>query len=89
MNPTHFRSSDPFEILLRLAEKAWPRSGWPAAVWETEPAGHVRPSLIARLEAWLWRRRQRDLERSLADAGDVAELERRLRREADVLLRYY
>jgi hypothetical protein len=35
--------------------------------------------LAARLDGWLWRSRQRDLERRLARCADVADVERVLR----------
>jgi hypothetical protein len=48
-----------------------------------------RRSLADRFEAWLWHLRQRDLERALATSTDLADLERRLRDEADLFRRYY
>lgn len=43
-----------------------------------------------RLDQWLWRERQRELESRLADAVDLPDLEQRLReRERSLLQRYY
>jgi len=47
-------------------------------------------SIFARLERWLWNARQRELERALTTATDVADVEARLRaRERQLLHRYY
>ncbi len=47
-------------------------------------------SLFGRIEQWLWRARQRELERALTTATDVADVEARLRaRERQLLQRYY
>jgi hypothetical protein len=50
----------------------------------------VRDWLLARMERWAWDARQRDLERALTSATDLADVERRLRaHERGILQRYY
>ena len=56
------------------------------------PEADTRPSrsLFDLLDLWLWNSRQRDLERVLASAKDVAEVEAILQaRERQILQRYY
>ena len=56
------------------------------------PSAKTRPSrsLFDLLDLWLWNSRQRDLERVLASAKDVAEVEAILQaRERQILQRYY
>lgn len=38
-----------------------------------------RPSLLGRLDAWLWRQQQRETEAWLGQAKDASELEQRMR----------
>ena len=45
---------------------------------ETEPAT-PRPGLLDRLDTWCWRMEQRALERHLAKAQDINDLEARMR----------
>jgi hypothetical protein len=46
--------------------------------------------LLARIDAWFWRQRQREMEADLAQSQDVFELERRIRDlERDIGSRYY
>ncbi len=48
------------------------------------------PSLFERLDAWFWRQRQSAHEAYLAQAGDVFEVERRIRAlERSVGSKYY
>jgi hypothetical protein len=82
---------DPFATLVGLTANALSgRTPGNAA----EPAHAVESgsdsgrSLLDRLDAWLWRARQRDLERALAGAGDVAEIERRLSDRIGLFGRY-
>jgi hypothetical protein len=49
-----------------------------------------RPSLLDRLDRWLWRQEVREREAYLADSKDIYELEERMRRmERSVGPRYY
>ncbi len=50
----------------------------------------TRSGLLARIDAWFWRQRQRAMETYLAQSQDVFELERRIRDlERSVGSRYY
>ena len=50
----------------------------------------LKPTLLERLERALWRSRQREIERTLEGATDVADVEAKLRRfERRTLYRYY
>lgn len=49
-----------------------------------------RSGLLARIDAWFWRQRQREMEAYLAQSQDLFELERRIRDlERNVGSRYY
>jgi hypothetical protein len=55
-----------------------------------ERSSALKPSILERLERALWRSRQREIERALEGATDVADLEAKLRRlEWRTLHRYY
>ncbi len=61
-----------------------------AALPRTDAAASAAPGWLERLDRWLWRQQQRDLEASLAGATDLCDLERRLRAiERGVGARYY
>lgn len=84
--------SDPFATLVSLTAAALsltpiaPREPSPASRKAPKPAG----SLLERLDRWLWRSRQRELERALASSTDIVDVEARLRaRERRLLQRYY
>ena len=85
---------DPFATLIQitaggLADSRFPASAPSEAAFRTPDAARPpRLSLIERLDEWLWRLRQRDVERSLESAADIAEVERRLR-ERNLFHRYY
>jgi len=85
-------SRDPFGTLISLTAAALSA---PRAAHSDVPAVPAKPaarggSLLDRLDRWLWKARQRDLERALTFATDVADVERRLRaRERSLLQRYY
>ena len=52
--------------------------------------GAARPSLMERLDRWLWRQESREREAYLAGSKDIYELEERMRRmERSVGGRYY
>jgi hypothetical protein len=91
-NPPLRPSRDPFATLISLTAAALSAPASPRA----DPAPAVAPpaarggSLLDRLDRWLWKARQRDLERALTTAVDVTEVEARLRdRERKLLQRYY
>lgn len=49
-----------------------------------------RSGLLARIDAWFWRQRQRDLDAYLGQSQDLFELERRIRDlERSIGSRYY
>lgn len=80
---------DPFATLVSLTAAALTGPIAP-------PAGAARTSetkaasLWVRLDRWLWKLRQQDLERALTSAVDVADVEARLRgRERRLFHRYY
>ena len=83
---------DPFATLISLTaaaliEPVTPRAG--AARTSDQPAAKA-VSLWDRLDHWLWKLRQQDLERALTSAVDVADIEARLRdRERRLFHRYY
>jgi hypothetical protein len=88
-------SRDPFETLFSLFAAGLsappatepPRCDAPAVSGKPPVRGG---SLLDRLDRWLWKARQRDLERALTFATDVVDVERRLReRERSMLQRYY
>ena len=55
-----------------------------------ERSSALKPSILERLERALWRARQREIERALEGATDVADVEAKLRRlEWRTLNRYY
>jgi len=55
-----------------------------------ERSSALKPSMLERIERALWRARQREIERRLEGATDVADLEAKLRRlEWRTLHRYY
>ena len=81
-------SNDPFATLVTLMASALA----PARAVDRDDAatGDTGRSWLHRLDAWLWRARQRDLDRALAGAADIAEVERRLRaRERRLMHSYY
>ncbi len=91
-NPPLRPDRDPFATLVSLTAAALtgpvtsPTDVRPAT---TQPAARGG-SLLERLDRWLWKERQRDLERALTSAVDVADVEARLRdRERKLLQRYY
>ncbi|MEO8304658.1 MAG: DUF3563 family protein [Betaproteobacteria bacterium] len=50
----------------------------------------LRRSLLERLDRWLWKREQREVEAHLSNATDVYDLEARIRDlERGVMYRYY
>jgi hypothetical protein len=82
---------DPFATLVGLTANALSRrapgtEGAPASL--TKRDSDAGRSLFDRLDAWLWRARQRDLERALEGASDVAEVERRLAHRIGLFGRY-
>jgi hypothetical protein len=83
---------DPFATLVSLTAAALSRPGTPRTNAPAAPDKSVvrGGSLWDRLDRWLWRERQRELERALTSAVDIAEIEARLRdRERKLLQRYY
>lgn len=91
-NPRFKPDRDPFGTLISLTAAALTgplaRAQDLASAAGGQPAR--RPSLLDRLDRWLWKSRQRDLERALTSAADAAEVEARLRdRERGLLQRYY
>src|SRR5688572_13221033 len=81
---------EPFELLAWMTTAAL--TG-PASAGTEAPAPRARKaraSWLDRFERWLWIARQRELERVLANASDIVDLEARLRdRERRLLQRYY
>jgi len=80
---------DPFATMVSLTAAALTGS---TARQTQEPARNARSprSIFERIEHWLWSARQRELERALTTATDVADVESRLRaRERQLLQRYY
>ena len=78
---------DPFATLIRLTAGAL--SGRREAVASEEAYTAPRPrSLFDRLDAWLWRARQRDLDRALAHAPSLAAAERLLSERVGPFGRY-
>lgn len=73
---THPAAFTPPPSARTLDRAATPRSPWG---W-----------LLARIERWAWNARQKELERALASATDLGDVEKRLRAyERGVLHRYY
>ena len=84
--------SDPFATLVSLTAAALSLAPIAPREPDAEPRKAVNPagSMLQRLDRWLWRLRQRELERALASATDVVDVEARLRaRERKLLQRYY
>ena len=80
---------DPFATVVSLTADALTGNPKPAP-GQDHPNVRSPLSLFARLEQWLWKARQRDVERALTTATDVADVEARLRaRERQLLQRYY
>ncbi len=78
----------PFATMVSLTAAALTGPAKPAAGVDSNVRSS--PSLFGRLEQWLWKSRQRELERALTTASDVADVEARLRaRERQLLQRYY
>lgn len=84
--------NDPFATLASLTAAAFsliPNAPRPPTA-KPGPTLSTAGSLFQRLDRWLWRSRQRELERALASATDVVDVEARLRsRERSLLQRYY
>ena len=96
MNRVPLRPSrDPFATLISLFAAGLSAPSATRAPYPDVPAVSAKPtanggSLLDRLDRWLWKARQRDLERALTFATDVVDVERRLReRERSLLQRYY
>jgi len=91
-NPPVRPNRDPFATLISLTAAALSAPALPRAdtAPALEPPAGRGGSLLDRLDRWLWKERQRNLERALTNAVDVAEVEARLRdRERKLLQRYY
>ena len=85
-NPTRSFPNNPLTALLSFHPGAF--SSPP--VDDAQGAKSLRGRLLARIERWAWNARQRDLERALTSATDLADVERRLRaHERGLLQRYY
>ena len=89
-NPMIRRPNDPFAALITLYSAALAPSPPPATArrWleRKTPWAWLRRSV----ERWAWSARQRELERALASAADLTDVERRLRAvERGTLYRYY
>lgn len=79
---------DPFATLVSLTAAALTGNPRPAPTRETNTRS--TDSLLRRVERWLWNARQRELERALTNATDIADVEARLRaRERQMFHRYY
>ena len=59
---------DPFSTLVALTASALARNRGPQGRPERPARSLAGKSLLDRLEGWLWRARQRDLEQALATA---------------------
>ena len=89
MNPSRV-PREPFDLLAWMTTAALTGPASAATVVPATPARKPRGSWLDRFERWLWTTRQRELERALANASDVVDLEARLRdRERRLLQRYY
>ena len=94
-NVPHPPSRNPFATLAALTASAITGPLLPSWHDQVSGAGSTarpgrRVSLSDRLDHWLGRARQGELERSLASSGDVAERKDRIRdRQVGVLHRYY
>ena len=83
---------DPFALLVSWTAPALndPGLAGPKFTHASPSAAKPKRSLLDRFERWLWAARQRELERALANASSVVEVEARLReRERRLLQRYY
>jgi len=81
---------EPFDLLAWMTTAALTGPATPASVAPAPAARKARGSWLDRFERWLWIARQRELERALANASDIVDLEARLRdRERRLLQRYY
>jgi hypothetical protein len=81
--------TDPFATMVSLTAAAL-TGGTAEPARPREQNVRSSGSLFARLERWLWNARQRERERALTTATDVADVEARLRaRERQLLQRYY
>ena len=82
---------DPFALLVSWTAPALNDPGAAGLnVAVASPSAKPKRSLLDRFEQWLWAARQRELERALANASSVVEVEARLReRERRLLQRYY
>ena len=84
--------TDPFSTMVSLTAAALTLGSQRVGACPKDEERNVRSfgSIFARLERWLWNARQRELERALASATDVTEVEARLRAHERALLhRYY
>ena len=79
-----------------LGHDAFESSATPAYARSSTPSGGVvsaapaRRSWLARIDDWLWKQEQRDIEAYLAQSKDVYDLEARIRElERGVPSRYY
>jgi hypothetical protein len=85
-NPLKSLPNNPFAALVSFHPGTF--SSPPAA--DRSSSKSLRGWLLARIERWAWNARQRDLERALTSATDLADVERRLRaHERGLLQRYY
>jgi hypothetical protein len=73
----HYRST-PFAQMLFLVSEAL-RGPHAASRHAPDQPAAPRMTWLERLDAWLWRVRQREREAWLAQAKDIAEVETRLR----------
>ena len=77
MKPLPRSPFDPFSTMVSLTASAL--GGTAAARRPAKDENARSTSFLARLERWLWKARQRELERALASATDVTDVEARLR----------
>jgi len=85
---TRASPTDALSTLVNLTASAL--TGKVSARPPAAPSTSPRPTLLDRLDRWLWTARQRDLEQALTNATDVGDVEARLRaRERALLQRYY
>ena len=74
--------------ILDVIASALARPAYPAPGGSRSSA--LKPTVLERLERALWRSRQREIERALEGASDIADVEAKLRRiEWRMLRRYY
>ena len=88
MKPNRLTYADPFTTLVQLTASALSGTRQVADQAPEVTASDAGQSLFDRLDGWLWRARQRELDRSLADATDVADLEHRLADRVGLFGRY-